>query len=194
MKTVNTRTTEHPINDIFLKRYSPRAFSGEGLSKDEILTIFEAARWAPSSRNFQSWRFVYCTRESQEFPTFLSFLTESNQVWCKHAGMLVVVLSKSIRHDGTHQKNHEFEAGLATENLLLQATEMKLVVHPMGGILPEIVKEKLKLTSEYTPHIMIAIGRPGKIEDLPEKLQAREAPSQRKPLEEIVFEEKFPNN
>ena len=193
MKTINTRTTEYPINDIFLKRYSPRAFSGESLIKEEILTIFEAARWAPSGRNFQPWRFIYATRESVEFENFLQFLTESNRVWCAKAGVLVVVISKKHLDDGSLQKTHSFEAGLATQNLLLQATEMNILAHPMGGIINEVIVEKLNLSDEYDIECMIAIGRHGKTEDLPEKLQAREAPSQRKPLEEIVFEKKFPS-
>ncbi len=192
MKTINTRTTEYPIKDIFLKRYSPRAFSGESIDKEDLMTLFEAARWAPSGRNFQPWRYIYATKESPEFENFLQFLTESNRVWCARAGVLVVVISKKNLDDGSLQKTHSFEAGLATQNLLLQATEMNILAHPMGGILADMITEKLSLSSdEYKVECMIAIGRPGKIEDLPEKLQAREAPSQRKPLEEIAFEEKF---
>ncbi len=193
MKTINTRTTEYPINEIFLKRHSPRAMSGEALSKEEIMTLFEAARWAPSSRNFQPWRFIYATRESKEFENFLNFLTESNRVWCKNASMLVVTISKKTNPDGTEAKTHSFEAGSAWENLALQASEMNIVAHGMGGILPEVIKEKLKLSDDYKIEMMIAIGKPGKIEDLPQKLREREKPSTRKSLEEIVFEEKFIN-
>ena len=74
MKTINNRTTEYPIEDIFLKRYSPRAMSGEKISKEELMTLFEAARWAPSASNIQPWRFIYATREMPEFQIFLSFL------------------------------------------------------------------------------------------------------------------------
>lgn len=188
MKEINGRKSEYPINDIFLQRHSPRAFSGEAVSKDELMTLFEAARWAPSGGNVQPSRFIYALSGTPEFDDFLKFLTESNQEWCKRAGALVVVISKTMRSAEELSKSHTFDAGLATENLLLQAVEMNLYTHPMGGILPEVIKEELNIPDEYKIEIMIAIGRPGKIEDLSERNQAREKPSDRKPLSEIIFE------
>jgi len=78
MKTINNRTTQYEIENIFLERYSPRAMSGENISEDQLMTLFEAARFAPSSLNIQPWRFIYATREMPEFQNFLSFLTELN--------------------------------------------------------------------------------------------------------------------
>ena len=99
MKTVNGRTTEYDISDVFLKRYSPRAMSGEGVSKEELMTLLEAGRWAPSAFNAQPWRFVYALKGTPDFDLFLSFLLEGNQIWCKNAGAFVVVLSKKTSHD-----------------------------------------------------------------------------------------------
>ena len=92
MKTINSRTTKYPINDIFLERHSPRAMSGKSITKNELMTLFEAARWAPSSRNLQPWRFIYAMRDTLEFQNFLSFLVESNKIWCEKAGVLIVVI------------------------------------------------------------------------------------------------------
>ena len=192
MKTVNSRTTEYPIDDVFLKRYSPRAMSGESISKEELMTLFEAARWAPSSQNLQPWRFVYAMRNTPEFETFLSFLVEGNRIWCEKAGALVVTISKNTNDKGGPSTTHSFDTGSAWENLALQATEMNLVTHGMGGIHRDLIKEKHSIPDDYNIEMMIAIGKHGKIEDLPEPLRAREKPSDRKPLEEIVFEGRFP--
>ena len=191
MKTVNNRTTEYPIDDIFLKRYSPRAMSGEILTNEELMTLFEAARWAPSSLNAQPWRFIYARNDSPEFNKFLSFLAEGNQLWCKKASVLVVLISKNNLDDGSPSIPHSFDTGSAWENLALRATSMGLVVHAMGGFNRNIAKEKLEVPDNYTVEIMIALGKHGKIEDLPEALQAREKPSDRKNLEEIISEGKF---
>ena len=193
MKTINNRTTKYPIEDVFLKRFSPRAMSGESISKDELMTLFEAARWAPSASNIQPWRFIYATREMPEFQIFLSFLMEGNRIWCAKAGVLVVTVSKKNTDKGTPSVTHSFDVGSAWENLALQASTMNLIAHGMAGFDYEKAKTELGIPDDYSVEMMIAIGRPGKIEDLPEPLQAREKPSDRKPLEEIVFEGKFPS-
>ena len=87
---LDARKTEHPVDPIFPSRWSPRAMSGESLSREALLSLFEAARWAPSSSNGQPWRFVYATRESQEWPLFMSFLVEFNQAWTKNAAALAL--------------------------------------------------------------------------------------------------------
>ena len=100
MKIVNNRETEYPIDDIFLKRYSPRALSGEKISKEELMTLFEAARWAPSSYNSQPWRFIYVLRDTPDFEKFFSFIVPDNQVWSKNASALVVVISNNNYENG----------------------------------------------------------------------------------------------
>jgi nitroreductase len=193
MKTVNNRTTEYPIDDVFLNRYSPRAMSGESITKEELFTLFEASRWAPSSMNAQPWRFVYAMRDTPPFEKLLSFVFDKNKIWCKNASALVVLISKNNLDDGSLSAPHSFDAGAAWENLALQATNMGFISHAMGGFDKNIAKEKLEVSDEYTVEIVIAIGKPGKIEDLPEDLITREKPSGRKNLEELVFEGNFKN-
>ena len=193
MKTINKRSTEYPINDIFLQRHSSRAMSSEVISKEEIMTLFEAARWSPSSMNAQPWRFVYAMRGTPEFEKLFSFIMDKNKIWAKNSSALVLLISKNNLDDGSFSIPHSFDAGAAWENLALQATHMKLVSHAIGGFDKKLAKESLEISNDYTVEIMIAIGKPGKIEDLPEALQAREIPSQRKNLEEIVFEGSFKN-
>lgn len=191
MKTINNRRTEYEINNIFLERCSPRAMSAETVTKEEIMTLFEASRWAPSSMNAQPWRFIYAMRETPDFEKLLSFLAERNQDWCKNASVLIVLISKNNLDDGSLSVPHSFDAGAAWENLALQATSINFVSHAMGGFDKNMAKEKLEVPDDHTVEIMIAIGKHGKIEDLPEPLQAREKPSDRKPLEEIIFEGTF---
>ena len=190
MKTVNNRNTDYNINDIFLKRYSPRAMSGEAISKEELMTLFEAARWAPSSRNEQPWRFLYALKGAKDFELFFSFLVEANQVWCKNAGALIIGLSNKNSSDGKFNSKHSLDAGSAWENFALQGANMSLVIHGMGGYIEESIINELNIPDNYQIELMIAVGKPGKVENLPEKLQEREIPSQRKDLNEIVFEGK----
>ncbi len=191
MKTVNTRTTNYDIDDVFLKRYSPRAMSGEVTTKEELMSLVEAARWAPSSNNNQPWRFIYALNSSPDFEKFLSFLAEGNRVWCKKASALIVVVSKETFDKGNPSTTHSLDAGASWENFALQATKIGLIAHGMQGFDYTLAKEKLSVPDGYVVEMMIALGKPGKIEDLPEYLQEREKPSQRKNLEEIVFEGKF---
>jgi len=191
-KKVNNRTTEYPIDDIFLKRYSPRAMSGEKVSEKELMTLFEAARWAPSSSNIQPWRFIYAMRDTQEFENLFSLLIQFNKDWCVRASVLVVTISKKTTDSGRENATHSFSAGSAWQNLALQASEMNLIAHGMSGFDYEMARKKLGVPDDYTVEMMIAIGKHGKIEDLPESLRPRETPSDRKPLKEIVFKGKFP--
>ena len=117
---------------------------------------------------------------------------DGNKIWCEKAGALVVLISKKTSDKGTLSLKHSFDAGSAWENLALQATSMNLVTHGMAGIYFDLIKEKLSIPDDYEVEIMIAVGKPGKVEDLPEPLRVRETPSDRKPLEEIIFEGKFP--
>ena len=163
--------------------------SGEGVSKEELMTLLEAGRWAPSAFNAQPWRFIYVLKGTPDFDLFLSFLMEGNQVWCKNAGAFVVVLSKKTSHDKVNP-THMFDTGSAWENIALQASEMNLIAHGMAGYNGEIVKKELNINDDYEIGLMIAIGKLGKIEDLPEPLQEREKPSDRNKLEEMIFEGK----
>ena len=190
-KTVNSRTTEYPIDDIFLERYSPRAMSGEHISTEELMALFEAARWAPSSKNRQPWKFIYAKRDTPDFEKFLGLLEEGNRAWCIRAGVLIVVVSKTTKEDGSFSRTHSLDTGSAWENLALQASQMGVVCHGMAGFDYDRAKEELSVPEEYAVEMMIAIGKPGRIQDLPDHQQPREKPTTSKPLEEIVFEGKF---
>jgi nitroreductase len=193
MKTINSRTSEYPVDDIFLKRYSPRAFSGEAISKEELMTIFEAARWAPSASNIQPWRFIYAMNGTPEFEKLMSVLVDFNKDWCKRASALILTISNKMSPKGDPSITHSFDTGSAWENLALQASTMNLIAHGMAGFDYAKAKTEFSIPDDYAVEMMIAVGKLGNIEDLSEHLKAGEKPNDRKPLEEIVFEGKFPS-
>ena len=190
MKTLNNRTADYDVLDIFLNRYSPRAMSGEAISKEELFTLFEAARWAQSASNGQPWRFLYAMKDTPDFELFFSFLKEGNKIWCNKAGVLIVVLSKNNSADGKPQSTHSFDAGAACQNLALQGSGMGLVVHFMAGFDTEMVRTTLGIPADCTVEAMAVVGKKGNVEDLPEFLQAREKPSTRNAIDTFAVEGK----
>jgi len=186
------RQADHPIEPLILRRWSPRAMSGEPLTKEEVLTLFEAARWAPSTYNEQEWRFLYARRDTPEWPLLFDLLVEANQLWCQRAAMLVVIVGhKVFTRNGNPNRVHVFDCGSAFENLALQGTSMGLVVHGMGGFDYEKAPSALGIPDDYTVIAMCAVGRPGKVEDLPPNYREGEVPSGRKKVSEIICEGRF---
>lgn len=186
------RKSDYKLDDVFINRWSPRAMSGEEISNDELYSLFEAARWAPSSFNNQPWRFVYAKKNSKYWDQFFDFLMEGNQSWANKAAALVIVISKTtFDHNGKFMKSHSFDAGASWENLALQGSLNNLVIHGMQGFYYDKVKEELNISDEYNVEMMIAIGKPGNPDDLSEHLRGREEPSGRKAILEIVNEGEF---
>lgn len=186
------RHADHPINPLFIRRWSPRAMSGEPLSESELLTIFEAARWAPSTYNEQEWRFLYARRDTPQWPLFFDLLMEANQVWCKNAAVLVVVLArKTFTKNGKPNPVHLFDSGSSWENAALQAATMGLVAHGMAGFDFEKAASSLGVPVEYAVAAMFALGRPGDPSQLPEQLQHAEVPSGRRPVQQSICEGVF---
>jgi nitroreductase len=183
---------QNPVDELFLDRWSPRAMSGEGLSEEELMTLFEAARWAPSSYNNQPWRILYARRETAQWPAFFGLLVEGNQAWAKDAGVLLLFVSKeTFDFNGKPYPTHSFDTGAAWENLALQATKLGLATHGMQGFDYERARTELNIPEGFRVEAMIAVGHPGDPAQLPERLREREAPSGRKSLSEITCEGAF---
>lgn len=189
------RQAGHPIDDLFLRRWSPRALSGEEISETELLSLFEAARWAPSSYNGQPWRFLYARRGTPAWQKFFDLMVEFNQGWAVKAAALVVVVSReTFEHNGKPARTHSFDAGAAWMSLALQATLKGLVAHGMQGFDYDRAKEVLGVPDSYQVEAMVAVGRPGERDDLPEKMRETEQPNSRKSVSEIAFEGGFPQD
>jgi nitroreductase len=169
-----TRKPDYPIHPLFLKRWSPRAMSRELISEQELMTLFEAARWAPSTYNEQEWRFLYAWNGDPHWETFFGLLMQANQVWCAKAAVLVVVLSKkTFTLNGKPNPVHTFDSGASFENLALQGAEMGLVVHGMAGFDRDKTRNDLKVPDDFSVEAMIAIGKPGDPAALPPELRER---------------------
>ena len=171
----NNRKAGYAINPVFLNRWSPRAMSGETLSDEELMPLFEAARWAPSAYNAQQRRFLYAKRDTQNWSVFFELLVEANKIWCKNAAVLVVVISrKNFEHNEELSPTNVFDTGAAWENLALEGTFRGLVTHGMQGFDYDKARSVLKVPDNYEVCAMIAIGKNGRKEDQIGRASCRE--------------------
>lgn len=167
--------------------------TGEAMPLEELKTLFEAARWAPSSGNGQPWRFLFARRDTPEWEIFLGLLTPGNRSWAHKASALALSVSRATsERSGQPNPTHAHDTGAAWMSLALQGSLLGLVVHGMGGFDRARAMTELNIPQDYVPQAMMAIGYYGNPEELPEDKKAGETPSPRKPLEEILIEGKWP--
>lgn len=186
------RKPNYPIHPLILNRWSPRAMTGEEINDKELMPLFEAARWAPSSYNNQHWRFLYAKRETPEWETFFNLMVPANQEWTKNASVLLVIVSKNtFDSNGKTARTHSFDTGAAWMALALEGTHRGLVVHGMEGFNYDKAKKDLGIPDGYTVEAMAAIGKRGPKKVLTEKWQKSESPNSRRPLEEMIMKGKF---
>jgi len=184
---------EHPIADFIARRWSPRAFMDRPLEPAALATLFEAARWAPSSYNEQPWRFIYAAKPDRaEFERLLGCLASTNQLWARNAAALIFPVARLAFSTGAlaGQPNRHalHDVGLATANLIHQAMALGLFAHPMAGFSPEKLRELCAIPEGYEPVTAIAVGYPDDPETLPAALKERELAARiRRPLSDIVL-------
>jgi nitroreductase len=195
MTSSNSRTSEFAIDAFFLDRWSPRAFTDDRMDQDGMLTILDAAHWAPSSGNNQPWRFIYGLRGTPAFDAILDLLVAGNQRWARNAAALLIITSKTYRLSANGERKpaytHSFDTGAAWFSVICQAMKLGYHVHGMEGFDKEKAFELLELPEGFRVEAAAAIGRIADKTTLPEDLQGREVPSGRKPVSEIAFEGKF---
>ena len=183
--------TEYDIDEVMKRRWSPRAFEDRAVEHEKIMTMLEAARWAPSCFNEQPWRFlVFDGTNPEALERARGCLVEGN-AWALKAPVLMLSTSRdNFAYNEKPNRTSQHDVGLATENLLLQAAELELAAHAMAGFDVERARREFNIPDGYTILAMIAIGYPyrGSLDDLDEKLRAKElAPRERKPISEIAF-------
>ena len=182
--------TDQPILELLAARWSPYAWEDRSVSDEDLRSLFEAARWAPSSYNEQPWSYIVARKEDEaEYARLLSCLNEGNQAWAKAVPVLAlgVVRLKFVRNDKPNRAAVH-DLGLASENLVVEAGARGLYVHQMIGILPDRARELYKIPDGCEAWTGIAIGYKGDPTGLPEPLKQRDlAPRVRKPLREFVF-------
>jgi nitroreductase len=182
----------HPINDLLRRRWSPRLFEeGREVEREKILTLLEAARWAPSCFNEQPWRYlVFDGSDSRAMEEARDCLAEGN-AWARKAPVLLISVARETftRNDRPNRTAHH-DVGLATENLALTAVELGLAVHQMAGFDTGRARSTFHIPEGFAPIAMIAIGypRPTPLDDLDEAVRAGElAPRTRKTIDEFAF-------
>jgi len=183
---------DHPILDLLARRWSPRAFSDRAVDLETLASLLEAARWAPSSGNGQPWSFLVATTDDPaEHARMASVLVPGN-AWAHKAPVLALSVATLDRGPDKPNRHAYHDVGLATENLVVQAHSMGLVIHMMAGFHVEKAREIFEIPARYDPVTMIAIGYPGHPDSLSEELRAKDlAPRQRRPIREFVFRGKF---
>jgi nitroreductase len=175
---------------LFLERWSPRAFENREVSPADLASVFEAARWAPSSSNAQPWRFLVGMRGSTTYSNIREALVDFNKEWASHAPVLILGTALAVSpNSGRPNAYALYDLGAATSYLTLQAASQGLVAHQMAGFSHETARSLLEIPENYALGSVIALGYQGEPAVLPNpKLIERElAPRERKPLSEIAF-------
>ena len=182
--------TDAPVHELIKNRWSPRAFSEKPVPPEVLRSLFEAARWAPSSNNEQPWAYLVATKDDAEnFAKMLAVLVEFNIGWAKHAPVLALSVAhlKSNR-DGKPNRVAVHDVGSASAQLTFEANARGLLVHQMAGFDAEKARQTFAIPADWEPVAALAIGYPGNPESLPDKLRERElAPRTRKPAGEFVM-------
>jgi nitroreductase len=181
--------TQSPIHDLLKRRWSPRTFGERLVEPDTLRSLFEAARWAPSSNNEQPWRFLVATKENKaDWDRLFACLVEGNQKWARQAPVLMLSIAKLTFDDESVNRHALHDTGMAVENLIIQATSMGLFVHQMAGFRRDQARKECQIPDGYEPVAMIALGYPGDPATLPDYLRERELkPRERNSISEFVF-------
>jgi nitroreductase len=183
-----------PILEVIQSRRSRRAYSDQPVELEKINSLFEAARWAPSSVNEQPWLYIYATKDQPElWSKIFDSLNDPNKIWATHSQLLIASLvRKNFTRNDMPNHSAKYDLGAANAFLSLQASHLGLNVHQMGGFKPQVLKENLNIPDNYDSVVIMAIGYPGEINMLPENLQQRErAPRERFLQQEFVMNKTF---
>ncbi len=185
-----TAPVSHPVHDIIAERHSPRCFAARAIDATTLASLFEAARWAPSSFNEQPWRFVIAPRGDKEsFDRILDLLTPGNQGWAQTAAVLgVSTAKKTFTRNGKPNRHALHDVGLASALMAAQATAHGIGMHMMAGFDRERAQAELAIPEDFEPVAAFALGYPEEAENMPDSERERlEKPRQRKPLQDLLF-------
>lgn len=173
------------------ERWSSRAFRDLEVKEEDLMAILEAASYAPSCFNEQPWRFILAST-SEELKTMRSLLVDSNYVWAKNAPVLIAIIAKkNFDYNNNLNRWHQFDAGTAWGYLSLEAWRRGYLTHAMGGFRKGEALKQLNIPEDYELITIVALGVYGNKENLPEELQLKDIPNERKPLEELIYRGTF---
>ncbi|WP_150526369.1 nitroreductase family protein [Roseibium sediminis] len=190
------RRTDHAVDSVFVSRWSPRSFVPQDMPEEDLLTIFEAARWAPSAYNVQPWRFVYARRSDAHFQKFIDLLMPFNRTWAHTASALVFIVSDTIMPGSGDRPDqpsayHTLDTGSAWGSAALQATMLGYHTHGMAVTETEMIREVLNVPDRFKIEMAFAVGKLGDPNALADGLRDREKPSPRRPLSETAWNGSF---
>ncbi len=187
---IKRAATDYPVHPLIAQRWSPRAFDQRSVEPAILLSLFEAARWAPSGGNGQPWHFIVGRKGTPTHDKLVSVIKEGNLPWAAQAPVLMLTVAKMTTSSGRPHRHAFHDVGLAVANLTFQALAHDLYVHQMGGFEPERAREVFAIPEDFEPVTAIALGYLGEPERLDEKNRERElTPRTRRPLTDFVFEE-----
>jgi nitroreductase len=182
--------TDYPIHEFIKSRWSPYVFSDKKVTAEDLRSLFEAARWAPSCYNEQPWYYIMAFREdTEEFEKMLSCLSESNQKWARQVPVLGLGIARTtFDHNGKTNRHAFHDLGQASAVLTVEATSRGIHVHQMAGIIPDRARELYGLPENAEAVTGIAIGYVADLDDAPEKFRKNDhTPRRRRPARETVF-------
>ena len=189
------RSPDHPVDPLFVDRWSTRAFTGEPIPDEVLFTAFEAVRWAPSGGNTQSWRLLYVKRDTPDWDRLFKTLAERNQIWAARAGALVLFLSNRFRTrpggDPEPLRSHSFDAGAAWSNFAHQIVRSGWATRAIGGFNRDAARAEFAVPETYELEAVIAVGKPASPSVLPDDFAALDKPNSRLPVSQIVSEGAF---
>lgn len=181
--------TEYKLSPIITKRWSARSFHEREISHEELMSLFEAASWSSSSNNEQPWVYVYATKSNPlEFHKFSECLMDSNKSWAQHASVIILSLArKNFVKYQTFNRHYMHDVGAANTTLLLQAAELNIYGHMIGGFHMEKTMETFQIPDDMEVACFIALGYLDTHEKLQEPYQTREITSRsRKTVAEFI--------
>ena len=190
--------TQVPIDATIANRWSGRAYDAtKVVTHNQVITLLEAARWAPSCYGDQPWRFIVWNKNSdaQAWQQAFDCLAPANQTWVKNAPVLLLVCADTLfSHNQQANRWGQYDTGAAAENLCLQASSMGLMAHQMGGFNPDAARESFAIPAQYIPMAMVSVGYPADIASLEGEVLSREtAERRRRPLNELFFANAWDN-
>jgi nitroreductase len=184
--------TQQAIHELLANRWSGRAYdAAKAVSQEQVISLLEAARWAPSCFGDQPWRYVFCNKADnmQAWQAAFDCLVPGNQGWAVNAPVLLLICADTLfGHNDKPNKWAAYDTGAATENLCLQATALGLMAHQMGGFDADKARATFKVPERYQILAMVTVGYQAAVESLSGEVKERElAARSRKPLEELFF-------
>ena len=188
--------TQDTINILIASRWSGRAYDPErGVTRKQLVSLLEAARWAPSCFGDEPWRYIVCNRQIDDdsWQIALTCLVDGNQRWAQNAPVLILVFADSTFFNNDKENRWgQYDTGAASMSICLQATELGLMVHQMGGILAEKIMQSFDVPARFTPMSVMAIGYQLAKKDIPEEMLERElSERKRKPFNDLFFSGKW---